>query len=198
RGGVGATRVAWPGDLSAGPALDRYHELDGRLEKIADWLDPDGDAVAASARPNELAGLARRASALRADLSLLVGGRGREHVRWLAASARHVGLHASPVDVSAMLGRALDACPGPVVLTSATLTVGGAVRLPARARRAARHGVGCQLRIAVSLRPPGAALRRARSPRTEPRRFPEAGRGADGGSVRGDRGTRPLAVHELP
>src|SRR5262249_20199794 len=60
-----------------------------------------------------------------ADLSLLVGGRGREHVRWLAASARHVGLHASPGDVSAMLGRALGACPGPIVLTSATLTVAG-------------------------------------------------------------------------
>jgi len=124
RPGVEETRMAFP-DLAAGPALDRYHELDADLEQIADWLNPDGDAVANSRRPIELAGLARRASALRTDLSLLVAGRGREHVRWLAASPRNVGLHASPVDVSPVLGRALDACPGPIVLTSATLTVAG-------------------------------------------------------------------------
>ena len=125
RPGVEEARIAFPGGLTAGRALERYHDLDGCLEQIADWLHPDGDAVATSRRPIELAGLARRASALRADLSLLVAGRGREHVRWLAASARNVGLHASPVDVSPVLGRALDGCPGPIVLTSATLTVAG-------------------------------------------------------------------------
>jgi ATP-dependent DNA helicase DinG len=125
RPGVEETRMAFPGALGSGPALDRYHELDARLEQIADWLNPDGDAVATSHRPAELAALARRASALRTDLAVLVDGRGREHVRWLAASPRNVGLHASPVDVSPVLGRALDACPGPIVLTSATLTVAG-------------------------------------------------------------------------
>jgi ATP-dependent DNA helicase DinG len=124
RPGVEETRMAFPA-LAAGPALDRYHDLDACLEQIADWLNPDGDAVARSHRPLELAGLARRATALRTDLSLLVAGRGREHVRWLAASPRNVGLHASPVDVSPVLGRALDACPGPIVFTSATLTVAG-------------------------------------------------------------------------
>jgi ATP-dependent DNA helicase DinG len=125
RPGVDETRMAFAGGLGSGPALDRYHELDACLEQIADWLNPDGDAVAHSHRPAELAALARRASALRTDLGLLVAGRGREHVRWLAASPRNVGLHASPVDVSPVLGRALDACPGPMVLTSATLTVAG-------------------------------------------------------------------------
>jgi ATP-dependent DNA helicase DinG len=124
RPGVEEARVAFPEPLTSG-ALDRYHGLDTCLEQIADWLDPDGEAVAQSRRPLELAGLARRASAVRADLSVLVAGRGREHVRWLAASTRNVGLHASPVDVSPVLGRALDACPGPIVLTSATLTVAG-------------------------------------------------------------------------
>src|SRR4051812_35517907 len=85
RPGVEETRVAFPGELKSGPALDRYHELDGCLEQIADWLDPDADAVASSRRPIELGGLARRATALRMDLSVLVDGRGREHVRWLAA-----------------------------------------------------------------------------------------------------------------
>src|SRR6188768_3279141 len=125
RPGVEETRVAFSGALTSGPALERYHDLDACLEQIADWLDPDGDAVANSKRPIELAGLARRASAVRTDLAVLVAGRGREHVRWLAASSRNVGLHASPVDVSPVLGRALDACPGPIVLTSATLTVAG-------------------------------------------------------------------------
>jgi ATP-dependent DNA helicase DinG len=124
RAGAEETRMAFP-DLEAGPVLDRYHELDASLEQIADWLDPDGDAVARSRRPIELAGLSRRARAVREDLALLVAGRGREHVRWLAASSRNVGLHASPVDVSPVLGRALDGCPGPIVLTSATLTVAG-------------------------------------------------------------------------
>ncbi|HEY7375871.1 MAG TPA: ATP-dependent DNA helicase [Polyangia bacterium] len=125
RPGVEETRMAFAGGLAPGPALDRYHELDACLEQIADWLNPEGDAVARSHRPAELAALARRAAALRTDLAVLVGGRGREHVRWLAASPRNVGLHASPVDVSPVLGRALDACPGPIVLTSATLTVAG-------------------------------------------------------------------------
>jgi ATP-dependent DNA helicase DinG len=124
RAGVEETRMAFP-DLKKGPVLDRYHDLDASLEQIADWLDPDGDAVAQSRRPMELAGLSRRARAVRDDLALLVAGRGREHVRWLAASPRNVGLHASPVDVSPVLGRALDACPGPIILTSATLTVAG-------------------------------------------------------------------------
>jgi ATP-dependent DNA helicase DinG len=125
RPGLDETRIAFPGQLTSGKALDRYHDLDAHLEQIADWLNPDGDAVATSRRPIELAGLARRAAALRDDLSLLVAGRGREHVRWLAASARNVAIHASPIDVSPVLGRALDACPGPIVLTSATLTVAG-------------------------------------------------------------------------
>jgi ATP-dependent DNA helicase DinG len=72
-----------------------------------------------------VAALGRRALAVRSDLSLLLDGRGREHVRWLGASPRNVALHASPVDVGPLLGRALDACPGPIVLTSATLTVAG-------------------------------------------------------------------------
>ena len=44
-----------------GRRSNRYHDLDACLEQIADWLDPDGDAVASSHRPIELAGLARRA-----------------------------------------------------------------------------------------------------------------------------------------
>jgi ATP-dependent DNA helicase DinG len=125
KAGLDETRKSFPTELASGAVLARYHELDARLEQIADWLNPDGQAVASSRRPAEVAALSRRAEALRGDLAVLVESRGREHVRWLAVSPRNVALHASPVDVGPILGRALDACPGPIVLTSATLTVAG-------------------------------------------------------------------------
>ncbi len=125
RPGADESRAPFPADLAGGPARSAYHRLDELLDEIASWLAPDGATVAESRRPAEVAALGRRALALRTDLSVLIDGRGREHVRWLGASARNVALHASPVDVGPLLGRALDACPGPIVLTSATLTVAG-------------------------------------------------------------------------
>jgi ATP-dependent DNA helicase DinG len=125
RAGLEEVRVPCPDGFLTGGARARYHVLDASLEAIADWLDPDGDAVARSPRPAEAAALSRRAAALRADLAVLIDGRGRDHVRWLAASRRNVALHASPVEVAPLLSQALDACPGPIVFTSATLTVGG-------------------------------------------------------------------------
>jgi ATP-dependent DNA helicase DinG len=125
RAGADESRGPFPTALGQGPARAAYHRLDELLDEIAAWLDPDGTAVAESRRPAEVAALGRRAAALRTDLSVLIDGRGRDHVRWLGASVRNVALHASPVDVGPLLGRALDACPGPIVLTSATLTVAG-------------------------------------------------------------------------
>jgi ATP-dependent DNA helicase DinG len=125
RPGADETRALFPVDLGTGPVRAPYHLLDGLLEEIAAWLDPDGSAVADSRRPAEVAALGRRAAAVRMDLSALIDGRGRDHVRWLGASPRNVALHASPVEVGPLLGRALDACPGPIILTSATLTVAG-------------------------------------------------------------------------
>ena len=78
-----------------------------------------------SAHPAELAGLGRRASALRGDLGLLVDSHAKGNVRWIAATPRNVSLHASPIHVGPALARAFDACPGPLVFTSATLTVAG-------------------------------------------------------------------------
>jgi ATP-dependent DNA helicase DinG len=125
RAGLDEVRAPIADDLWSGEARRRYHELDGVLEEIAAWLDPDGAAVTAAARPAEVAALGRRAVALRDDLGTLVDHRGREHVRWIAAGPRNVSLHASPIHVGPALARAFDACPGPLVFTSATLTVGG-------------------------------------------------------------------------
>jgi ATP-dependent DNA helicase DinG len=118
-------RVEIPDNLWSGPALARYHELDGVLEEIATWLDGESDAVRESQHPAELAALGRRATAIRGDLGLLVGSRGRGSVRWISATQRNVSLHASPIHVGPALARAFDALPGPIVFTSATLTVAG-------------------------------------------------------------------------
>ncbi|HVZ71565.1 MAG TPA: ATP-dependent DNA helicase [Polyangia bacterium] len=125
RPGLDEVRVPIAGDLWQGAALKRYHELDGVLEEIATWLDGEGDVVRESTHPAELAALGRRANALRADLGLLVGKRGGSDVRWIAATPRNVSLHASPIHVGPALARAFDACAGPIVFTSATLTVAG-------------------------------------------------------------------------
>jgi ATP-dependent DNA helicase DinG len=127
RPGLDEVRVPIADDLWSGPALKRYHELDGVLEEIAAWLDGESDDVRESEHPAELAALGRRATAVRADLGLLVGsrGRGRSDVRWISATPRNVSLHASPIHVGPALARAFDALPGPIIFTSATLTVAG-------------------------------------------------------------------------
>lgn len=125
RPGGEETRVPIPDDLWSGAVLGRYHELDGVLEEIAAWLDPDGAAVRDAERPAEVAALGRRAAALRADLGTLVDSRRRDAVRWIAATSRSVSLHASPIEVGPALARAFDLVAGPIVFTSATLTVAG-------------------------------------------------------------------------
>jgi ATP-dependent DNA helicase DinG len=118
-------RVPIPDNLWAGPTLSRYHDLDGVLEELSTWLGADSDSVRESQHPAELAALGRRANALRADLGLLVGSRGKGSVRWVSATPRNVSLHASPIHVGPALARAFDACAGPIIFTSATLTVAG-------------------------------------------------------------------------
>jgi ATP-dependent DNA helicase DinG len=118
-------RVPIADNLWAGPALARYHELDGVLEEVSAWLDGESDEVREADHPAELAALGRRANALRADLGQLVGGRGKGSVRWISATPRNVSLHASPIHVGPALSRAFDAVSGPLIFTSATLTVAG-------------------------------------------------------------------------
>ncbi|HXI58871.1 MAG TPA: helicase C-terminal domain-containing protein [Polyangia bacterium] len=127
RPGADEVRTPMPDDLWSGPALRRYHELDTVLDEIAAWLGPDGQTVreADPQRAPELAGLGRRAAAVRTEMGALVDVANRAHVRWLAATPRNVSLHTSPIDVGPALSRAFDLCPGPIIFTSATLTVAG-------------------------------------------------------------------------
>jgi ATP-dependent DNA helicase DinG len=125
RPGLDEVRVPIPDNLWVGPALARYHELDGVLEEVATWLDGEGLAVRESEHPAEIAALGRRAGALRSDLGSLIDNRAKGSVRWIGATPRNVSLHASPISVGPALARAFDACPGALVFTSATLTVAG-------------------------------------------------------------------------
>ncbi|HET6281028.1 MAG TPA: helicase C-terminal domain-containing protein [Polyangia bacterium] len=129
RPGTDEVRVPMPDDLWTGVPLRRYHELDTILEEVGAWLAFDGEAVRdANSDGNqapEIAGLGRRANALRAELGGLVDVANREHVRWIAGTPRNVSLHTSPIDVGPALARAFDLCPGPIIFTSATLSVAG-------------------------------------------------------------------------
>ncbi|HET6146012.1 MAG TPA: ATP-dependent DNA helicase [Polyangia bacterium] len=125
RPGADEVRVPVPDDLWSGARLRRYHELDGVLDEVATWLSSDSDTVREARNGPELAGLGRRAAALRYELGALVDRGSTGMVRWVAATPRNMSLHASPIEVGPALGRAFDSMPGPVVFTSATLTVAG-------------------------------------------------------------------------
>jgi ATP-dependent DNA helicase DinG len=74
----------------------------------------------------ELALLERRCLSLNADLALFAPEvAAADRVHWAESRAGHVFLHASPVDVAAILQDRLYEKIGPVVYTSATLAVGG-------------------------------------------------------------------------
>ncbi len=138
REGMDEVRVPLAPDLFAdgrtgGPRAS-YHGLDAVLEETSAFLARmaqegsqgfDGIPVGAPAPEigAVLSGLGRRAGALRDDLGVMVDSDRRDQVRWVTASPRNVSLRSSPVDVAPLLTRAFDAHPGPLVFTSATLSV---------------------------------------------------------------------------
>ncbi|MCG5053758.1 MAG: ATP-dependent DNA helicase [Myxococcales bacterium] len=131
-------RVPLPDDLfsardEAGP-YGRYLALDTVLEEAAALLTrvseygvPEADGIS---RPPSadvaaaLGGLSRRAVSARDELSALVDTQAKDRIRWVTASSRNVALRASPIDVAPVLSRFFDSHPGPLVFTSATLSVG--------------------------------------------------------------------------
>ena len=84
--------------------------------------------AALSEQDEELSLLERRCLALGADLELFAGPQGDAAlIHWAEQRAGHLFLHASPIDVAAILMDKLYDRIGPVVYTSATLAVGGAL-----------------------------------------------------------------------
>ena len=76
-------------------------------------------------RPEEINNLARRAVELRKGFEFVLESKERNFVFWWERRGRGVFLEASPIDVSALLRERLFEKVDAVVLTSATLAVGG-------------------------------------------------------------------------
>jgi ATP-dependent DNA helicase DinG len=76
-------------------------------------------------KPDEVLAIARRAAELRNELSFLLESNEKNYVYWYERRAKGVFVVATPIDVSAILRERLFEAFDTVVLTSATLAVGG-------------------------------------------------------------------------
>ena len=76
-------------------------------------------------RPEEINNLARRSAEIRQALELIMESRDRSLVYWWERRGRGVFIEASPIDVSPILRERLFGQVRTVILTSATLAVGG-------------------------------------------------------------------------
>ena len=86
--------------------------LDGELNSIRD-------------KPEKIYPLLRRFGELRSELTFLMESRDRSSVFWYERRSRGISLQATPIDVSHILSEKLFEQVDSVVLTSATLSVGG-------------------------------------------------------------------------
>jgi ATP-dependent DNA helicase DinG len=94
--------------------------------------------------PEDLRAIARRAGEVRDDARFLLRAREEEYVYFLEIRGRHVALRAAPIDVSHIIRDVLiDRLPA-LVLTSATMSIGGSF-----AYVRARLGVGEALEVRV-------------------------------------------------
>jgi len=76
-------------------------------------------------RPEEINNLARRAAEVRQALEVIMESRDRSRVYWWERRGRGVFIEASPIDVAPILREKLFGQVRTVILTSATLAVGG-------------------------------------------------------------------------
>lgn len=83
------------------------------------------DLAALPSKPDEVIAIARRAAELRNELGFLLESSERNYVYWYERRGKGVFVVATPIDVSAILRERLFEAFDTVVLTSATLAVGG-------------------------------------------------------------------------
>ncbi len=83
------------------------------------------EIAALRTKPDEVLAVARRAFELRGELTLLLESSERNYVYWFERRGKGVFLAATPIDVSGILRERLFEPFDTVVLTSATLAVGG-------------------------------------------------------------------------
>ncbi len=111
-----------------GPA-ERHAFLDQNREAYDDLAAAvkrtEAELSAISPKPEEIIALARRAAETRRELAFLMESEEKSYVYWYERRGRGVFLAATPIDVSDILREKLFDQFDTVILTSATLAVGG-------------------------------------------------------------------------
>jgi ATP-dependent DNA helicase DinG len=98
---------------------EAYGELCSALKRV------EAELSSLTPKPEEVLTLARRAADVRRELEFLLESREKSYVYWYERRGRGVFLAATPIDVSQILREQLFERFDTVLLTSATLAVGG-------------------------------------------------------------------------
>jgi ATP-dependent DNA helicase DinG len=98
---------------------EAYTGLAGAAERL------ETEIAALVTKPEEILAIARRAAELRRELAFLLESEERNYVYWFERRGKGVFLAATPIDVSQILRERLFDAFDTVLLTSATLAVGG-------------------------------------------------------------------------
>jgi ATP-dependent DNA helicase DinG len=103
--------------------LDQNREVYDELAAAMKRTEAELSAI--SPKPEEIIALARRAAETRRELAFLLESEEKSYVYWYERRGRGVFLAATPIDVSQILREKLFDQFDTVILTSATLAVGG-------------------------------------------------------------------------
>jgi len=109
--------------------VERHGFLDQNRETYDDLAasvkSTEAELSAITPKPEEIIALARRAAETRRELSFLMESEEKSYVYWYERRGRGLFLAATPIDVSEILREKLFEQFDTVILTSATLAVGG-------------------------------------------------------------------------
>jgi len=103
--------------------LEQNREVYDKLIEAVKGLE--AEIAVLPTKPDEVMAVARRAFELRGELTFLLESNERNYVYWFERRGKGVFLAATPIDVSGILRERLFESFDTVVLTSATLAVGG-------------------------------------------------------------------------
>ena len=103
--------------------LEQNREAYDRVSAAAKGLE--SEIAALPAKPEELLNIARRSMELRGELEFLFESNEGNYVYWFEQRAKGVFVAATPIDVSEILRERLFEAFDTIILTSATLAVGG-------------------------------------------------------------------------
>src|SRR5262252_2796518 len=103
--------------------LEQHRETYDAL--VSSLKSLETELAAQTSKPEELTRMARRSFELRQELSFLFESNEKNYVYWYERRNKGVFLTATPIDVSQILRERLFEAFDSVILTSATLTVGG-------------------------------------------------------------------------